>query len=112
MIADDILPELMELPPAAQQEVLDFIAGCCNKDELRIVDNFLRRFEIIPINAASPRHAVNLLREYRLGHGLLIADALIAATALNWNYPLASGNRRHYHFTPELELLPYVPNQG
>lgn len=91
---------------------MELIVGCRNKDELHVVNNFLRRFQIIPINEPTSQRAVDLLREYRLGHGLLIADALIAATALDGNCSLATGNHRHFRFILELELLAYVPDQG
>lgn len=51
--------------------------------------------------------AVDLLRRYRLSHGLLIADALIAAMALSLDLPLVTKNRRDYTFITELSLLDY-----
>ncbi len=40
-----------------------------------------------------------LLRRYRLSHGLLLADALIAATALVEGMPLVSKNQRDYRWS-------------
>jgi predicted nucleic acid-binding protein len=54
-------------------------------------------------------HASDLLRRYRLSHGLLIADALIAATAIVLESPLVSKNQGDYKFIADLTLLPY-PN--
>lgn len=51
--------------------------------------------------------AVELLRRCRLSHGLLIADAFIAATALVLDTPLVSKNQRDYRFITGLNLLPY-----
>ena len=51
--------------------------------------------------------AIELLSEYRLSHGLLIADAFIAATAIIINAPLLSKNQSDYRFIPELNLLSY-----
>jgi len=42
-----------------------------------------------------------------LSHSLLIADGLIAATALVIDKPLASKNQRDYRFIAGLNLLPY-----
>jgi len=50
-----------------------------------------------------------LLREYRLSHGLLIADSLIAATAITIAAPLATKNQQDYKFIKGLQLLSY-PN--
>jgi predicted nucleic acid-binding protein len=47
------------------------------------------------------------LRQYRLSHGLLIPDALIAATAINFNIPLLTKNQSDYRFIKEVNLLPY-----
>ncbi|MBX3050522.1 MAG: PIN domain-containing protein, partial [Caldilineaceae bacterium] len=51
--------------------------------------------------------AVDLIRQYRLSHGLLMPDALIAATALSLNEPLATKNQRDYRFIAGLTLHQY-----
>ena len=88
---------------------MELIVGCCNKGELRTVERFLSRFQIIKISEAISDKAVELLQKYRLSHGLLIADALIAATAITLEQPLVTKNQRDYVFITELQLLPY-PN--
>jgi len=47
------------------------------------------------------------LRSYRLSHGLVIPDSLIAATAIVLNYPFITKNQRDYRFIQGLNLLPY-----
>jgi predicted nucleic acid-binding protein len=42
-----------------------------------------------------------------LSHGLLIADGLIAATALALNTPFVTKNQRDYRFIAGLDLRPY-----
>ncbi len=86
---------------------MELIVGCENKTELRKVEHFLTRFEIVRINDSISESAVDLLRQYRLSHGLLIADAIIAATAMNLGEPLATKNQKDYRFVDGLELLPY-----
>ena len=86
---------------------MELIVGCRNKKELHDTQKFLQQFEIININEAISRKADDLLTAYRLSHGLLIADALIAATAISWNYQLISKNQRDYRFIDELNLLSY-----
>jgi len=51
--------------------------------------------------------AEKLLRDYRLSHGLMIADALIAATAIILKSRLVSKNQKDYRFIKELELSTY-----
>lgn len=86
---------------------MELIVGCANKTELQTLESFLKYFEIMKIDRAVSDTAVNLLRSYRLSHNLLIADSLIAATAIVWNYPFISKNQRDYRFIENLNLLPY-----
>lgn len=86
---------------------MELIVGCRSKAELRALEQFLRRFRILKIDETISDNAVELLQQYRLSHGLLIADAFIAATALSWDCPLASKNQRDYRFIADLDLLPY-----
>lgn len=86
---------------------LELLVGCQNKAEQHAVERFLRRFQIIPVNQQISDRALDLVRTYRLSHGLLIADALIAATAIVVNEPLLTKNQRDYRFIAGLQLLPY-----
>lgn len=86
---------------------MELFIGCRDKTELRTVEDFLLRFHIIKLNEQISDVAVDLLRHYRLSHGLLIADALIAATALYLVEPFVSKNQRDYRFITNLNLLPY-----
>ncbi len=86
---------------------MELLVGCQNKRELQDLDKFLKRFQLLKLDESISDEAVNLLGLYRLSHGLLIADALIAATAIRWSYPLASKNQRDYRFITTLNLLPY-----
>jgi len=88
---------------------MELIVGCRDKAELRALDKFLDRFQVISLNERMSDAAVDLLRRYRLSHGLLIADAFIAASALVLDTPLLSKNQRDYRFIAGLNLLRY-PN--
>jgi predicted nucleic acid-binding protein len=88
---------------------MELVIGCRNKKELDALDKFLSRFEILKLHGDISDKAIELLRKYRLSHGLLIADALIAATALVHNQPLITKNQNDYKFIKNLDLLPY-PN--
>lgn len=61
---------------------MELIIGCRNKRELNILENFLNRFQVIPINEQISDLATTLLKQYNLSHNLHIADSLIAATAM------------------------------
>jgi predicted nucleic acid-binding protein len=86
---------------------MELIVGCRSKDELRSLEKFLCRFQILKLNPQSSDTSVELLRRYRLSHGLLIADALIAATALSFDIPFVTKNQSDYRFISGLRLLPY-----
>jgi len=86
---------------------MELIVGCRNKSELKYLDKFLEDFEIINLNFEISQKAIELLKEYRLSHGLLIADSFIAATSLILNSPLLTKNQKDYKFIKGLKLLDY-----
>ncbi|MBI3537778.1 MAG: type II toxin-antitoxin system VapC family toxin [Chloroflexi bacterium] len=86
---------------------MELIVGCRNKTDLRALERFLARFQILKLNEAISDATVQLLNRYRLSHGLLIADALIAATVLTQNFSFATKNERDYRFIGGLKMLSY-----
>ena len=51
--------------------------------------------------------AVALSEDYRLSHGVLIPDMLIASTALSPEIALLSKNWKDFRFIEELTLMEY-----
>jgi len=88
---------------------MELIVGCRDNKELRELDRFIARFQVIRLNNRISDIASALLHSYRLSHGLYIPDALIAATAIFLEYPFVSKNQRDYRSIQELNLLAY-PN--
>ncbi len=86
---------------------MELIIGCRNKREVEQLNEFFRRFYLINIDNNISNKASELIAKYYLSHGLLMADAFIAATAISFNLPLLSKNQKDYRFIPELNLLPY-----
>ncbi len=86
---------------------LELMIGCRNKSEIRKLDKFIKQFQIIKLNETISEKAVELIHIYRLSHDLLIADGLIAATALTLKLPFISKNQGDYKFISGLNLLPY-----
>ena len=82
--------------------------GCRNKKELKNLEKFLIRFEIVSLNEDIAETAVDLLLRYRLSHGLLIPDSLIAASAITFTIPFLSKNKKDYRFIEKLNLLSYL----
>lgn len=86
---------------------MELLVGCRNKSEQRALERFLKRFQVVKLTEPISDTALDLLRQYRLSHGLLIADSLIAATALSLNEPFITKNQGDYRFIAGLQLLPY-----
>jgi predicted nucleic acid-binding protein len=87
---------------------MELIIGCRNAAELRRLRVFRERFEIRGLSATIGETAVGLLYQYRLSHGLLLADALIAATALEYRETLYTKNGRYFRMISGLTVVrPY-----
>ena len=65
--------------------------------------------EILHLTPGISARASYLMEEHALAHGLLLADALIAATALETGLTLMTGNERHYRFIPHLGMEVFRP---
>ncbi len=88
---------------------MELIVGCRNKKEIRYLEQFLERFQILHVDESISLSAISLLKRYRTSHGLVIADAIIAATAITLGCPFISKNQKDFRFIKELRLLTY-PN--
>ena len=71
---------------------MELIVGCRNKLELQHINKFLSRYDISQINDNISIFTVELIKTYRLSHGLLMPDAFIAATSIINNFPLLTKN--------------------
>jgi predicted nucleic acid-binding protein len=86
---------------------MELIVGCRNKFELQALNHFLSQFQMLTMTSQISDLATQLLQDYFLSHGLLIGDALIAATAIAHEIPLLSKNQRDFRLIQKLTLLPY-----
>ena len=86
---------------------MELIVGCRNNAELHQLDSLLDLFHILRLTSDISAIAVALLRQYRLSHGLLIPDALIAATAIAQNVAFITKNQRDFRFIEKLNLVQY-----
>lgn len=86
---------------------MELIIGCRDKLELQSLRKFLWHFQILKLTENITDRAVDLLEQYRLSHGLLIADALIASTAIEYDEVFITKNQRDYRFIAGLKLQSY-----
>jgi predicted nucleic acid-binding protein len=81
---------------------MELVAGCRDKKELALVRQFLAPVRVLPISEEVSDLSYQLMESYHLSHGLLVPDALIAATALKTGLPLYTKNTRHFQMIPDL----------
>lgn len=89
---------------------LELLQGCFNKSELTTLEKMIERnfSKVVHPNEEISERAISLMRKYSLSHGLTTFDALIAATALEHDYHLATSNLKHYRFIENLKTVPFV----
>lgn len=87
--------------------IAELHAGSKNKQEDRILDDFLSLFEVILLNAEIAKLGGQIKNTYGKSHGTGLADALIAATASQEKASLVTLNKKHYPMFEEV-LVPYL----
>lgn len=86
---------------------MELMLGAVNKADLTKITKKLSRFNISLLNNDITLRAFDLLQSYRLSHGLLLPDSIIAATALIANLELYTYNTKDFKFISQLRL--YTP---
>jgi predicted nucleic acid-binding protein len=77
---------------------MELLFGATNKSELNLIDKLTKRFGLLLINDEITGKALELIKTYRLSHGLAIPDALIAATAIITELEFFTYNQRDFRF--------------
>lgn len=90
---------------------LELAQGCRSKDELQRIKRGLaqRDSDVLPLTPAISEQAITLIDTYALSGGLQLADALIAATALDHGLTLLTANARHFSIIDGLNRERFVP---
>jgi len=116
----NILIELYKGNPLAKEAIKDFanenifvsaitaaefMVGARDKNDLQKIRKYLDEYITLPVDIEVTDVFIELFRTFALSHRPGIADALIAATALRYEIPLLTYNKRHFQFIPEIILL-------
>jgi len=101
----------LESPAISIVTQMELVQGLRHKQEQIALHRFLDLlgFDVFPISEVISQRALFLMEEWRLSHQMLIADALIAATAIEHGRSLLSGNSKHYRFLESLKLESFKP---
>ncbi len=83
---------------------MELLQGAHDKNELRIIEKKLHSFRLLDMQQAIFDLATQYLRNYGLSHTLALPDAIIAATAIYYQMPLFTYNRKDFKFLPDIQL--------
>jgi len=91
---------------------MELVQGLRNKEEQQALHRFLdqKQFVVYPVSENISQHALFLMEEWHLSHHMLMADALIAATAIEYGLPLLTANTKRYGFLSNLTLKRFKPS--
>jgi hypothetical protein len=100
------LENLSEILLISSIVVAELYSGLRDEPEREALENFLKAFEIVPVNREIAIRGGTYRRDYNKSHGTGLADALIAATADIRQAKLVTLNKKHF---PMLEnvITPY-----
>ncbi|MEI7501549.1 MAG: type II toxin-antitoxin system VapC family toxin [Bacteroidota bacterium] len=87
--------------------IMELLQGTQNKSESLQLKKKLKAYNIIHFNETTSKLAIELIEQFRLSHGLLIPDAIIAATAITFNLTLFTYNQKDFRFIQGLRLFEY-----
>ena len=90
---------------------MELAQGVRNRQELHLLQRTIRRngWRIVPLSEDIGHRASTYVERYALSDGMRLADALIAASAVQFGSALLTGNTRHYRCIPGLALERYDP---
>lgn len=90
---------------------MELVQGCRNNAEVDRMRAALRTRGtcMVPVRESICSRAIQLIERHALADGLRLADALIAATALEGAIPLLTGNARHFGAVEGLRIEKFEP---
>lgn len=107
--ARDLLLELLDLgsTPAVSVITVAEIEAGLRETERPSVETLLDKLSVLPLDTEIARTGRRFRREFGRSHGVLLPDALIAATTVKHAGVLYTLNRKHYPMSELEVIVPY-----
>jgi hypothetical protein len=90
---------------------MELLQGAKSKSEIKVIRSFLKDFDfqILPLTENTGHRASVYMEEYCLKSNMCLADAMIAATSVENQLTVCTGNRKHYQPITEIEIKIFRP---
>ena len=90
---------------------MELLQGARDKNEVKVIRSFIKDldFEVLPLTENIGHRASVYMEEYCLKVDMCLADALLAATAMENHLVFCTGNNKHYKPITEIELKVFRP---
>jgi predicted nucleic acid-binding protein len=90
---------------------MELLQRARDRQEAKTIKSFLSQFafQMLPLTENIGHRAAIYMEEYGLKVAMCVADALLAATAVESQLVLCTGNRKHYGPIGELDLSVFRP---
>jgi predicted nucleic acid-binding protein len=91
--------------------LMELLQVARSKLEVRQIQQSLRQlqFRVLPLSEVIGAAAASLIEQHALAHGIQLADALIAATAMESGLPFCTGNAKHFRPIRGLSCVVFRP---
>ena len=89
---------------------MELLQGARTQKEIQRIKDFVSslNFQLLPLTENIGHRASIYIEEYTVSRGIQVGDALIAATAIEHNLVLATGNQKHFKAIRDLKLKLFI----
>lgn len=93
------------------QTYMELLQGAKSKSQHSLIRSFLNdyAFKILPFSENISHRAAIYIEEYAISSGLRAGDAIIAASAVENNFILSTGNIKHFKNINDLQIKAFHP---
>ena len=93
------------------QSFMELLQGAKSKAQHKKVKDFISDFgfSVLPLTENIGHRALIYVEEFALTSNMRAGDAIIAATAVENNLPMATSNAKHFKAVKELQLQVFKP---